>query len=348
MKHMRNKNRAQRSYSRPWTAIAVLSVSMVPLVTGQITAAKAQSPEISISEINRVIFRKFQTPDPDFQAVSALRDRIVQMTANRLADEDSLRHFYATLGVLTQTREGYGHTLRWRNEEPDSSIPILAPLSSKMSDQTGDLARVLWSRQSWHPTTDMLKSVTDIQASLLQNKAIASRDPHWYALMAQTMVALKDDRAKIASLVEEGIAKNPSNYDLVVMATNNFLSKWSGDAEALEKWARTVDDRSSARDGHAMYARIYWQAFQAQYHVHLFRLSHLDWGRLMQGLRDLISQHPSRTHLNQALLLGCLGGNKQLTKDVLLHPQFLLDTEPWSGGLYLESYQLCRNWAATN
>lgn len=323
-------------------AAAVLSSGLLVLGMAQTAAA-----ETTVSDINRIAVGEFQKDAPDFEAVAEFARRIVGEIGRHETDEDTLAHFYHQLGIVSLPRIGQLNAERWRDKDPTATIPVLAPMSGILAHLAGNLRQSLHQRVTWQATTDMRQNVKSLRGDLLARKHSLSHDPYWYILMVETMLGTGASAEEVAAVTEEGLARHPDNFELVTTATNRFLPKWGGDAEALEAWAAKMSDKFQAREGEAMYARIYWQALRAHYGETLFKTSKVDWSRLMQGLRDLITRQPSHEQLTRASMMACLGGNRALTREAMIHPKAGRDERYWislniPGGAYMP----CRYWAA--
>lgn len=148
-------------------------------------------------------------------------------------------------------------------------------------------------------------------------------------------------------LIYDGLQKHPKNRTLILTGTNAFLSKWSMDTKGLHDFANHVAEISPPEDQAANFARVYIVALKAQYGAQFFKLVTVDWDRLMASVRELIHKEPSRLNLNNAAIVACLGGNRSLTRDILINPAFTYSDFMWFNlGTSDDAYPYCRNWAA--
>lgn len=291
-------------------------------------------------------------PNPDFDGVERYVAGARQGVARHELDEDIESQIFQVLGLASIANANAPALHAWRHSRPRSALPVLAPLAGRLGIAAPDLAASFETLGAWQPPSDVLAEIKRIEAVLSSVKPTASHDPYWYTLMAEVMIARRAPLAHVDALVDEGLARHPDNLPLVVVASNHYLGKWSGSADALEAFAARMADKFAAREGQAMYARIYGQAMRAQYAGQLFDKSKVDWQRLMTGERDLLGRRPSDHNFNRAAVIGCLGGNRNLLVDAVTDKRFLYQDVDWyqivpnySGS---EAYQMCRQWAGSS
>lgn len=327
------------------TGLAVASFSMAPLA-----GAGEALFDYTQGGIARAAFGVFNG-SPSYDEFERYIAEARRRTANYELDETIELQIFELFGFNANASGNTPRLTEWQRALPRSALPVLAPLSGRLQMTTQGLVPTFATLAAWHPAPEQVAEVRRIKAALLSVKPTASADPYWYTLMAQLLIAERAPTSEVEALVDEGLAKHPSNIALAVVASNHFLDKWSGSSDAFEDFAARMADRFADRDGQAMYARIYAQAMQAQYAGQLFEMSKLDWQRLMTGLRDLVARRPSMEHLNQAAVMACLGGNRELTRNLLVDSRFLYHDAFWyqikkalDGD---DAYSLCRHWAGS-
>lgn len=299
------------------------------------------------SYLRDIVFQTLAAEKPDYGILEKFNRELSEKTANYQAHERATGLLYWHLGVVFITHRGMEHFAAWRAKYPNSPIPLLAMATAKFDQAAGDFNLGLAEDWIWHPPgANTATEIEQVRRDLQSFKETSSKDPYWYILMAKTLIALRRDVSELDALVEEGLKKHPSNFELVQIATVARLSKWGGNAEQLEDWAQKILRLSPPADKSANYARIYNVALRAQYGVQLFDLSKLDWPKLMRSVRDLVEIHPSEQHLNEAAVLACAGGNRKLTREMLQNSKFEYSDVYWYAvGTQYHPYQICRAWA---
>lgn len=283
---------------------------------------------------------------PDYEALEDFYRDLKEKVANHQAYERAPGTFVEAIAMSSLGQEGAANLARWREKRPTSPTPALASILGRLKMVSSDLGLSLGSNWVWHPVPDAAHEFEGVRTELLNIRRFASEDPQWHVLMAITTIALKRDLKELHNLVDDGLARHPANFELVQVAAAGHLSKWQGNAEGLERWAQHVLTLSPPTDGMANYARIYKVAMRAQYGALLFDLAKPNWKTLMGAIRDLISRHPNDEHLNDAAVLACIGGNRALTREALVHANYQYADVYWYDiGTEYHPYEICRSWA---
>lgn len=337
------------SISRQFAFLNGLAAAFVgwTMLSAPVAAQNAPAGDtFNIEHATRATRQQIQSEVPDFTGLDDLPADIQRRIATHDLDEDALWEFYKDIAPATHTGFGSMNVVSWMERQPTARLPLLATLTAQVPIFGGNLRTTFWSPARWVENRETRPQLQSMRSHLQDAGETASRDPQWYLLMAELLMANRASHEEMTKLVREGVEADPSNFQLAIIAANYFLPKWGSSAETFEAWARTVAEAYPIAERNAMYARLYWQAFRAEYLGQLFHLSRVDWNHLMLGLRDLLALHPSEAHLNQALVLACLGGNREFSREVLLHPRFAYSDRYWyqlkaKGG----AYQPCRRWA---
>lgn len=298
------------------------------------------------SYIQRYAETNLWAKQPPFEKMEAFAKELRAKIESHQAYERAMSTYYGYLGIHAATTVGQPIVARWMQRSPTSPVPVLASLTGRFYNAANDFELAIGSNWIWHEPPQARIEMQAIRDELLKVKSYASADPYWYVLMAKTTIALRLGRAEVDTLVDEGLNKYPKNYDLILTAAAAYLSKWGGSAEALEGFAQKVLAYSAPDDGVANYARVYDVALRGQYGVLMFDLSKVDWQLLMKSTREILQKAPTEDHLNAAGVLACAGGNRELTREVLLHDNFRYSDVYWYNvGTSMHPYKICRNWA---
>lgn len=333
---------------------AVAAIAALSFFASTGNAEVSQKPKSGVpdftthNDVRYFVLEKWSARTQDINGLEAFARELVDKSAKYRAPEGALDGFYGHLALMTYLPEQRALMQQWRTDHPASSVPVLAPLVGREMASSGEFRLTLSTLKTWDRPAPAVRDLAKVRSDLLEAKPLAANDPYWYTFMALLDVALKRDPSEIRALVEEGLKQNPNNYELVVMASNRFLAKWSGEAGDLDKFAVEMSDRFKDREGFAMYARIYAQAQAAQYGSQLFKISKVDWTRLMAGIRDLVARYPDAAHQNQGALLACLGGNRALTREIMGQRTFSKDPAVWyqlNINQTWDAYSICRTWA---
>lgn len=193
--------------------------------------------------------------------------------------------------------------------------------------------------EDWAPFQKYISKAKEV---LIENKQIASKDPHWYVLMIDIQTAQSQNTEEFIKLLEEAEARYPYYYQIYFSAVNYLTPKWHGSKEAIEDFANHVVKVTSRQDRNGMYARIYWVASQATYGNDLFTKSNVVWSKMSIAIDDVLRQYPDQWNINNFAYFSCLAGDKnksyQLIKRIKGKP--ILDA--WKD---IDFYNQCNEWS---
>ena len=233
-------------------------------------------------------------------------------------------------------------TRSWVEHYPKSATAHLAYarmlLNRGWSYRGGGYANTV-EKQNWKPFQEYTEKA---RIYLEKYKAVCSKDPYWYELMA--IIAYRQDwsQNEFSKLIKEGIENHPSYYQIYFAAIDYYSPKWGGDASLIEAFATDSLKKTQSSEGFEMYARIYWYASQTQYGTRLFTDSLVDWPKMKRGIDDTLSKYPDNWNINNFAKFSCMSGDKVKTAELIKR----LDTPPiqyvWGSMNYFLS---CKTWA---
>ena len=177
---------------------------------------------------------------------------------------------------------------------------------------------------------------------MLTSKLIAGNDPHWYVVTAHIINGLSDDIDSFKKFINEGLDKSPNYYQLYFSAINYLAPKWHGDKLQIEIFANQAVKRTKSVEGMGMYARIYWYASQTQYDDRLFLDSDVVWGKMREGIYDVIKKYPASWNIQNFAYFSCLAKDKETTRMLLDKMSKPMIKRVWKKREY---YNYCRSFA---
>lgn len=334
-------------FAKQWIYAGAVAALAVTLASGPLLAqGRPPADKVDLVRFKQETRMRIGSETPDFAGLDDLPAQIQKHIAAHELDEDALWSFYKDIAVVTHSTTGVVNMSAWVQQQPTARMPLLAVMTAQVTIFGGNLRDTFSSRALWLENPQTRQQIAAMRLHLGEAKQYAARDPQWYLTMAELLIATKAGREEMTALVHDGIAAEPSNFQLALIGANYFLPKWGSTAEEFEAWARNISAKFHPAERKPMYARLHWQALQAEFQGQFFKSSRVDWNHLMEGWRELIAIHPSVAHLNQALLMACLGGNRALAKEVLLHPRFAYADQYWYQLRVPDgAYKPCRQWA---
>lgn len=230
---------------------------------------------------------------------------------------------------------------RWRKKYPESPTPYIVRAQLLWQGVIGrNVAPVYYSIQSRNQDVAAEKA-KEIKAYLEANRAIASRDPHWFDLMARAGMMSGQDEAGFSATIVEGLIKEPTYYVLYESGADYFLQN-GGNSAALERWARQISAIAAISGADSAYARIYSYAFYNRYGWNLFRKTRIDWEHFKSSANAMLATDYSDRNLGRATLMACLANDHAETKRLVDTAAGSLDFYPWAGPKEREQ---CLAWA---
>lgn len=194
-------------------------------------------------------------------------------------------------------------------------------------------------KEAWRP---FKKNLIIANKHMMNSKAIASTDPHWYEVTAHIKKALNEDSTSFKEFIDEGLDNFPGYYQLYFAAIDFLAPKWHGNKYEIERFANNAVKRTAKSEGMGMYARIYWYASQTQYDEKLFVESNVVWGKMREGILDVIAVYPDSWNIQNFAFFSCLAKDKNMTRvlfDMMNSPMI---KSVWKNEKY---YEYCKTFA---
>jgi len=177
---------------------------------------------------------------------------------------------------------------------------------------------------------------------LEDNKKIASSDPEWYVKMESVAKAQQWDDARFQTLIDEAMTRYPEYYEIYFHAIEFYSPKWGGSAADIERFTRMVMERTRAREGKRLYARIYWYASQSVYDERLFSESLARWSTMRAGIDDVLKVYPDEWNLQNFARFACLARDREKAFELIGRVRGPTYIMVWNNE---ENFQRCRSWA---
>ena len=193
-------------------------------------------------------------------------------------------------------------------------------------------------REAWEP---FRRNIALARAYLEEHKSIAAADPHWYKVMLWVAKSEAWDFVEFADLLDEALAREPLYTETYFSALEYLLPKWHGSAFEIEAFARDAAQRTAARGGSGMYARIYWHLSLVEYENDLFTESLVDWPLMREGFEDVIAEYPVAWNVNNFARFACLARDKRKTSELFEQVKDQFVAEAWQP---LSLFTECSFW----
>lgn len=194
---------------------------------------------------------------------------------------------------------------RWMAATPNEPAPQIAYAKFLLS-RAGRIRGKTMAREvpptAWAP---FKAYVGQAYEHLLEVKPIAAIDPEWYVAMQQASLLRNDDREQYNAILNEGISKMPTYYELYFTAVFYFLPQWHGSLKDLDQLARMASSKTQATDGDGLYARVYWQISEYLLGDVIRGTSEVDWKLMKRSMRDVAKRYPDDWNLTRFARFAC-------------------------------------------
>ncbi|MEO8387404.1 hypothetical protein [Polaromonas sp.] len=177
---------------------------------------------------------------------------------------------------------------------------------------------------------------------LKKHKRVSSVDPEWYVMMLSLAKHRKMNDREYGLLYEEALKVEPGYHDTYKAVAETVSPMWSGNIAQLSALASDAVRRTSAVEGNALYARIFWSVSDRYSGVWYHILSTGGWPLMKSGFEDMIKQYPDDWNKNAYARFACKAGDVDLFLKLTRQFSGNPDVEAWPGN----SFQQCRDYAA--
>lgn len=256
----------------------------------------------------------------DFAALEVLANQYLQgqrtssgdwkLTFFDIGIEEALKHAPRDEPYWTETN---ALLQQWTSDFPESATAHLAyarALLVRAWEYRGfDVAGTV-ADGDWAPFHEL---VSQARAYLESKKALATKNPLWYQMMLEIAKVQDWPIGEHTQLASEAMDLHPQYYQLYFNAVSNYLPQWGGSMTEIETFAHQAYLRTSASEGAAVYARIYWYVYRMPTGKHIFDQSDLDWSLVRRGMLEIAAKYPEQWTINQFAKFACLANDAELS-----------------------------------
>lgn len=238
-------------------------------------------------------------------------------------------------------RAHYDRARRWREKDPGSVLAALA-----IAQHHIDLAwTVRGSGYANTVTPENWKVFHNNQAQAREEmdsvRAAGLKDANWRAQRLHIAFHLTEESPRYWGLVRDSIDAHPHDYEIYFAVANYLLPQWGGSMETLDAFAEKAVERTRAKEGNALYARIFWRV-ENNLPEHYLRDTPKVWGKVRAGFEDVLRRYPAPWNTNAYARMACAAADKAALKDILGRIGDGVDPAAWTDRAH---YLRCRRLA---
>lgn len=253
----------------------------------------------------------------DFGALSQMADHFRRNRTRTVSGVWKLSIFYSRVLAELGPREGRcedrsaGFFRDWMTRTPQAPAPYVAR-AAVLEAQAWCIRGGGYARSVSAPNfASFAAKVVEAQTILSEHQAVASVDPHYYAVMARIYIDRAAENAKFKQLLNEATAREPNYHYLYYEAYRYFQPQWYGSTAEIEELARYAAARTTGNDRPGIYARYYW--FMLDCKCGDIDRS-LDWPTMKQSMQDVMARYPSAWNAANFARISCVMEDPQETQ----------------------------------
>lgn len=180
----------------------------------------------------------------------------------------------------------------------------------------------------------------DARAQLERMSETARDNPAWYEGMLRVGLAQGWSKESFNAIFSEGVKKFPSYYALYYTKGEFLTPKWYGSEEEFQEFVEESVEATKSQLGQTLYARI--EASQAR--AEKFQNRQINYNRLQDGFRTIISDFPGAWNENIRAKFACMANDYKFLRIQLKSIGSQVAYGAWSDKEY---YDRCKKYAQT-
>lgn len=232
---------------------------------------------------------------------------------------------------------------RWIERYPQSPTPRIIKAHFMLLGLTGahTIAEVV--DRNPQSVTVSPEKLAKLISYLVETRAWASTDPHWYVERARAELLQGTDRQTFQEHILEGVRREPSYVALQNIGTEGVLANRSGNDGQLEDWARRLSQAAGDDPaGQSAYAQAYWHAFEKTYDGPMRWTTQIDWDRFKNSAAALLDQRPTPDNITRMAVFACAAPDRAETARIFALSEKPVGFYPWSSRKRRDA---CLAWA---
>lgn len=244
------------------------------------------------------------------------------------------------------------HEVRWTNvmnksdawieKFPNSSTARIAKglLLSSYAWRVSDYEYTRYiPKEEWPDFIDQLNAAKQYMNEI---KDKSDNNPGWYLVMSEIIQGLDAEEDEYMTMINEGLDKHPEFYPIYFLAIDYYGKMGDEGIKKIEVFVNSSVKRTKDIEGKALYARLYWYAYQSIYGSNLFNLSDAIWPNMKEGISDVLKKYPDQWNINNFAYYACLVKDQKMTEELMGKIDKPLLDDVWKTQ---EFYNNCQDWA---
>lgn len=178
--------------------------------------------------------------------------------------------------------------------------------------------------------------------TLEKHKRVSSIDPEWYVMMLSLAKHRIMKDGEYALLYEEALKVEPLYHDIYKVVADAVSPAWGGSIAQLDALAADAVRRTTAVEGRALYARIFWSVLDRNSNTFGQVMSSGSWTLMKTGFEDMIRQYPDDWNRNAYAKFACQAGDV----DTFIAMARTFNGKPMEDAWPGDYFRKCKEYAA--
>ena len=313
------------------------------LATQLVAQADEQSERDSVKQHVAELFRAEDFVGLERIAAEYRTDKTRTSSGSRL-----LESFY--LGIRNSLEFDKGHDAkwdaaastfdRWVQSYPRSATPYVAKAAALMG-RGWTYRGEGWAGQVAPQDMQAYRDFATRAATILiDNKDTGESDPHYFAILADTYLALGASKEDYLGLLDRGAGLFPDYDPLYFRATMYLSEKWYGSDAELEQYIRSVVKKTKRDRGYELYARMYWAAGMRNRREYAFQSPNANFRIMIAGMDEILQRYPTQWNINHFAYFTCYNWDENAARKYFAMLREPIIEEAWDPP---SNYGRCRN-----
>ena len=179
---------------------------------------------------------------------------------------------------------------------------------------------------------------------LLPFEPQAALHPEWCRAMLDLLPYIPNRWYSFEARAQQCIRLHPGYHELYFTAAFYLEPRWGGSFAKIDALAKNAAAATSAKEGRALYSRIYWYLDQSYYsgsrssqpNATLFTKTAVNWTEMRAGFDDMVARYPDPWNLNAYAYFACKAQDFKTMNQVLEQIGDRLLYPVWPGSDTLE------------
>ncbi|MBU1212072.1 MAG: hypothetical protein KJ587_12450 [Alphaproteobacteria bacterium] len=302
--------------SRIRTFLLTMLMLLIPVACGANSSPidLARVDDQNLMGMSSAVFLRSIGNDLQISAIETAVETFRSKNARTRDGLSKLEIFYDGITADPKDPRLLPHLARWKELFPQSPTPYVLEAHIKLSAVINAFRLEGLSEQDFQALRRDKGRIEELHALFAENQLKPVADPHWHMLRLRLSLLQGRRGSDNSMMASKALRRFPEYKPLYSAAADLYLPRWGGTAEALEFWAREVEQSQGRAGAPGAYALTYLHAFEHEYGNDLLARSNIGWERFKKSWRSLELNGIGKHFQAIAAMTACVAGDHALAK----------------------------------